>query len=66
ERIERGEAELSESLEKSLSLYRELLKTCLNRIDEISSLLASAVVEMQTKAVKVGVKSYRKPRQTYK
>ncbi|MEM4402413.1 MAG: DNA topoisomerase [Candidatus Caldarchaeum sp.] len=66
ERIERGEAELSESLEKSLSLYRELLKTCLIRIDEISSLLASAVVEMQTKAVKVGVKSYRKPRQTYK
>ncbi|MDW8063076.1 MAG: DNA topoisomerase [Candidatus Caldarchaeum sp.] len=46
-KIERGEASLDESLEKSLQLYEELLKRCNTKIDEISSRLAQSIHSIQ-------------------
>ncbi|MCS7133237.1 MAG: DNA topoisomerase [Candidatus Caldarchaeum sp.] len=42
-KIERGESSLPESLEKTLQTYEELLKTCNEKIDLISSRLAESV-----------------------
>jgi len=43
--IERGEVSETESLEKAVSAYEELLKRCLERIEAISTRLAAAVRE---------------------
>ncbi len=48
-KIERGEAGLEESLDKSLQLYETLLKSCAERIEEISGLLAEAVKTSEPK-----------------
>lgn len=42
-KIERGETSLQESLDKTLQIYEELLKTCNTKIEEISSRLAQTV-----------------------
>ncbi len=63
-KIERSEATLEESLDKSLQLYEVLLKSCSERIEEISSLLAAAIRASEPN----GRKNAKRPlvRQTYK
>ncbi|MDW7978591.1 MAG: type IA DNA topoisomerase [Candidatus Caldarchaeum sp.] len=51
EKIERREAELDESLDITLRTYEDLLKTCLEKIESISTALASAVNETQRRPV---------------
>ncbi|MEM1965113.1 MAG: DNA topoisomerase [Candidatus Caldarchaeum sp.] len=54
EKIEHGEVELSESLDRSLQLYETLLKACTEKIEEISSLLAESVKNLKQKALNRG------------